>query len=549
MGPTGTGKSTFINIATGSECAIVGHNLDSCTQDIAAFTFPHPNDSNRNIVFVDTPGFDDSNRTDYDILRDLSRWLETTYKRGITLTGILFFHRISDSRMRGTPLKNLAMFEELCGNNALRNVILTTTMWNEIDNEIGIRHEEQLKTQFWEPVMMYGGRIARFSSTYDSAWEIINQFDINSRQAVLTQTEMVEQGKNFSETSAFDVLAQWWKQLVNILRKALKRTQLSSSERSTLRRKLNAASRQQQAFDVRRRSQNENFGMRYQRIHHDAQLKTSGLQEDSTYQEVHSPSSRLPSIGFRTALKANDVIHSLGTRMDLPEPDAPRFTGETEIKDHIRPQFVNNPLKGLPFPDDLDGMVMTQAPPVASSLIPVPETSSPTSDTPASAPPAKPFISLLTRIWARFSRNKHTPGTIEMQPPREARPAKHLRDRNVQLGQADPRLVIAPPRRKHRPRPVAKHDVTAHVQEEASAQEQKLVQNQGLEQVQETARHQEPVQEEESDSADDDNDADGEKEEAESFRDDGCLNAICFCEYLKWRRYRRDLRRQRSEGD
>ncbi|KAH7904551.1 WD40-repeat-containing domain protein [Hygrophoropsis aurantiaca] len=30
----------------------------------------------------------------------------------------------------------------------------------------------------------------------------------------------------------------------------------------------------------------------------------------------------------------------------------------------------------------------------------------------------------------------------------------------------------------------------------------------------------------------------------ESIRDDGCLNAICFCEYFKWLAYRRELRRE-----
>ncbi|KAH7905079.1 P-loop containing nucleoside triphosphate hydrolase protein, partial [Hygrophoropsis aurantiaca] len=292
MGPTGTGKSTFINIATESKCATVGHDLDSCTQDIVAFTFPHPNDSNRNIVFVDTPGFDDSNRSDYDILREISRWLETTYRRGITLTGILFFHRISESRMRGTPLKNLKVFEELCGNNALRNVILTTTMWNEIDNETGIRHEEQLKTLFWEPMMKYGCRTTRFSSTYDSAWEIVNQFDINNRRPVLIQEEMVEQGKNLSETSAFHVMAQWWKQLVDRLRETLNRSRWSSRERSILRQELNAASRQQQAFDVKRRSRNEKpLGMRYRaglqkvtgrRFNRDATKSTNDQQTTPT---------------------------------------------------------------------------------------------------------------------------------------------------------------------------------------------------------------------------------------------------------------------------
>ncbi|KAH7906982.1 hypothetical protein BJ138DRAFT_1182736 [Hygrophoropsis aurantiaca] len=37
---------------------------------------------------------------------------------------------------------------------------------------------------------------------------------------------------------------------------------------------------------------------------------------------------------------------------------------------------------------------------------------------------------------------------------------------------------------------------------------------------------------------------DDDEASEESFRDDGCLNAICFCEYLKWLKYRRELQRK-----
>ncbi|KAH7925413.1 kinase-like protein [Leucogyrophana mollusca] len=254
MGPTGTGKSSFINAAIRQACAIVGHDLESCTQKVVAFTCPHPDGSNRNIVFVDTPGFDDSKRTDYDILRDISKWLEQTYRQGITLTGILLFHRISESRMRGTPVKNLAVFEELCGKDALQNVVLTTTMWDEVSIEVGLEHEEQLKTQFWHPMISHGCRTARFESSSDSAWEIINQFDINNRRAVKLQTEVVDEGKKFSETSAYSVMVRWWKQFVEKVRELLDKPLWSPGEKAALRRELNVALRQQKAFDGGRRA-------------------------------------------------------------------------------------------------------------------------------------------------------------------------------------------------------------------------------------------------------------------------------------------------------
>jgi hypothetical protein len=106
--------------------------------------------------------------------------LSSSYTKLITLTGILIFHRIADCRMRGTPLKNLSMFQELCGTDALGNVILTTTMWDEIPEEVGLRREKQLQAEFWQPMMVHGCRTARFTFTRKSAWDIIDMFDVRS---------------------------------------------------------------------------------------------------------------------------------------------------------------------------------------------------------------------------------------------------------------------------------------------------------------------------------------------------------------------------------
>jgi len=214
MGPTGSGKSSFINIATGQTSAVIGHDLASCTEDVYAVSCPHPDGGGRNIVFVDTPGFDDTERQDYDILNSIAEWLKQTYQQHIQLTGILFLHRISETRMRGTPLKNLEMFKALCGANALQNVILTTTMWNEVTDEIGCSRENELQTDFWKPLLTQGSRMTRFDlTTYQSAWRIIDMFHIDSRP-LQVQTEMVDEKKPLSETSAYAVLVRWWERII-----------------------------------------------------------------------------------------------------------------------------------------------------------------------------------------------------------------------------------------------------------------------------------------------------------------------------------------------
>ena len=58
--------------------AEAGHDLWSCTQEVRAFGCLHPNGSGRKVVIVDTPGFEDSEGMDYQILQAIAQWLKET---------------------------------------------------------------------------------------------------------------------------------------------------------------------------------------------------------------------------------------------------------------------------------------------------------------------------------------------------------------------------------------------------------------------------------------------------------------------------------------
>ncbi|EDR05774.1 uncharacterized protein LACBIDRAFT_294760 [Laccaria bicolor S238N-H82] len=156
MGPSGAGKSSFINKLMGQSVAYVNDSVESCTQEVQAFVCLHPDGSERKIVLIDTPGFNDSGRTDYEVLKIITDWLVKTYRRRIKLTGIIQLYSIADARMRGTPLRNLKMFEELCGSEVLANVILTTTFWSQVTPDVGSQREEQLKCDFWAEMISHG---------------------------------------------------------------------------------------------------------------------------------------------------------------------------------------------------------------------------------------------------------------------------------------------------------------------------------------------------------------------------------------------------------
>lgn len=93
MGPTGAGKSTvrfftvgdtpcldnldsvqFIHSVTGHGSEYIGHGLKSFTSEIRTVRTTHPDDG-RSVVLVDTPGFEDTHKSDEQILRMISDWL------------------------------------------------------------------------------------------------------------------------------------------------------------------------------------------------------------------------------------------------------------------------------------------------------------------------------------------------------------------------------------------------------------------------------------------------------------------------------------------
>ena len=144
-----------------------------------------------------------------------------SYKQRIKLTGIIQLYSIADARMRGTPLRNLKMFEQLCGSGGLANVILTTTFWGQVIPDVGSQREEQLKSEFWAEMMSHGCRVARFDPwSYETAWKIIDLLNVAAprRHALKVQIEIVDEKKNLSKTSAFGVLVKWWDHIAEKMR-------------------------------------------------------------------------------------------------------------------------------------------------------------------------------------------------------------------------------------------------------------------------------------------------------------------------------------------
>ncbi|KAF4613497.1 hypothetical protein D9613_007526 [Agrocybe pediades] len=201
FGATGTGKTTFINVASGSGLP-VGSGLQSSTseiEEVGPFYL-----AGRPVKLVDTPGFDDTTKSDTDILYMISNYLSTRYKEGKKLAGLIYFHRISDFRVGGVSRRNFKVFRQICGQDALANVILLTNMWGQVTEEVGAAREAELANEdiYFKPALDKGARMMRHDATIDSAHHILRQIINNHPLPLLIQQEIVDEDKAVDGTSA-----------------------------------------------------------------------------------------------------------------------------------------------------------------------------------------------------------------------------------------------------------------------------------------------------------------------------------------------------------
>jgi hypothetical protein len=99
------------------------------------------------------------------------------------------------------------MFANLCGDNATKNVILATTMWDLAQGDEGDRRQNQQEEKYWKGMLENGSTVARFQpNTFDSAWNIANVIVGKDSQRhsrpLLIQEEMVDLRRRLPETQA-----------------------------------------------------------------------------------------------------------------------------------------------------------------------------------------------------------------------------------------------------------------------------------------------------------------------------------------------------------
>lgn len=157
----------------------------------------------REVALVDTPGFDDTKRSDAEILEQIVMFLCAQYELGIPLKGIIYMHRITDNKMSGSAQRYFEMFMRLCGERNLENVVLLTTMWSELkDAGKGMERERELRRDFWATMERRGSTIRQFDGSRSMAEAFVCRLMRKEDIVLDIQEELVNQGKRLDQTKA-----------------------------------------------------------------------------------------------------------------------------------------------------------------------------------------------------------------------------------------------------------------------------------------------------------------------------------------------------------
>ena len=133
----------------------------------------------------------------------ITDWTSETYREKRLLSGIIYLHPITHSRMEGSAIKNLRMFQGLCGEEALKNVFLTTTQWSNVNlAEAELREDGLRNPGFWGRLIEKGATLQRFHGTRESGLKLIRELMSNVPKPLDIQDQIVEQNKTLLETDA-----------------------------------------------------------------------------------------------------------------------------------------------------------------------------------------------------------------------------------------------------------------------------------------------------------------------------------------------------------
>ena len=143
------------------------------------------------MLLIDTPGFNDTLRSDGDITVEISKCLLAQKRLGVRLMGVLYLHDITQARMTGSFNKELEILKRMVGIQNYKHIILVTTKWalNTGQSNFEKRHAE-LQDKYWKDLINEGAGVCKFDGSPESAIGIVSQLNTVAEVTLALQDQM-----------------------------------------------------------------------------------------------------------------------------------------------------------------------------------------------------------------------------------------------------------------------------------------------------------------------------------------------------------------------
>ncbi|KAJ2930557.1 hypothetical protein H1R20_g6540, partial [Candolleomyces eurysporus] len=180
----------------------------------------HPTWPCRQLILVDTPGFDSTHQGDFEVLRRIAVWLADVsvfssycfatlpiadpfrYEKGTKVTGVVYLHDITQKRLRKSNLLHYEVFHKICGEMVMQNAVMATTHWDPIISTNGDDREDELRG-FWKDALSQGAAMMRIQDPLVDSHKIIEHIlCLHPYRKIRIQEEMVDMGKDVRRTEA-----------------------------------------------------------------------------------------------------------------------------------------------------------------------------------------------------------------------------------------------------------------------------------------------------------------------------------------------------------
>ncbi|KAF9034779.1 P-loop containing nucleoside triphosphate hydrolase protein [Panaeolus papilionaceus] len=182
IGPTGSGKSSFIEALTGEtqHLLISKDQLEGYTQNVNVYRVINVSRHKRQLYLVDTPGFSDSKISEVEIIKMIRKRLKD--KGAKYVDKILYLIPISETRLPRSRRRTIQMLKQLLEPKyAQREVTFITTMWDMLHSEHSQTRAESNFAQLRDHDFFatYPVSITRFMNTKNSALEALDEYKVD----------------------------------------------------------------------------------------------------------------------------------------------------------------------------------------------------------------------------------------------------------------------------------------------------------------------------------------------------------------------------------